>query len=31
MRKTQDWLWGYDPTTEWDKEPSLPEAEAPVS
>jgi salicylate hydroxylase len=31
MRKTQDWLWGYDPTTEWDKEPSLPEAEAHVS
>lgn len=30
MRKTQDWLWGYDPTTEWNKEPSLPEAEMPV-
>jgi len=30
MQKTQDWLWGYDPTAEWDHEPSLPEAEAPV-
>jgi salicylate hydroxylase len=25
-----EWLWGYDPTVEWNKVPSVPEIEAPV-
>jgi salicylate hydroxylase len=25
-----EWIWGYDPTAQWDKVPSVPEIEAPV-
>jgi salicylate hydroxylase len=25
---TADWVWGYDPIVEWDKEPSVPIAYA---
>jgi salicylate hydroxylase len=30
MQNTQDWLWGYDPTAEWDREPRIPEGVAPA-
>ncbi len=26
-----EWLWGYDPTTEWDKESTVPEIAVPAS
>jgi salicylate hydroxylase len=25
---SSDWVWGYDPVTEWDKVPSVPTAYA---
>jgi salicylate hydroxylase len=25
---SSDWVWSYDPTSEWDKEPSVPTAYA---
>ncbi len=25
-----EWVWAYDPVTEWDKEPAIPKTEAPA-